>query len=310
MINRELIRLKIVQLVYAYHQNGGKDIVTAEKELLFSLSKAYELYEYLLSQLVEMRQMAERKYDVAKAKAARTGIALKGVTPDGQFAQNQFLLQLEANKVLQEYREKVKKEWIEEEPFLKKLYAKFTEDDIYQAYLDKEDFSYEADREVVRKLYKTLIDGNDDYADLIEEHSLYWNDDKEVVDSFVMKTIKRFTAASTPEQPLLPEYASEDDRNFALQLFRATLERGEELRGYVKANCKNWKFERLALMDIVIAQIALAEMLTCPTIPLNVTFNEYLDIAKIYSTPRSASYLNGLLEGVVKQLREQGVLLK
>ncbi len=184
------------------------------------------------------------------------------------------------------------------------------ENEVYQNYLAREDFSYEADREVVRKLYKTVVLNNEKFDDLLEEHSLYWNDDKEVVDSFVLKTIRRFTQESDADQPLLPQYASEDDHRFALGLFRATLERGEELRDYIRNNCKNWKFERLAFMDVIIAQIALAEMLTFPTIPLNVTFNEYLDIAKVYSTPRSASYLNGLLDNVAKGLKAKNILLK
>ncbi len=310
MINRELVRLKVVQLIYAYYQNEDKTLETAEKELEFSLSKGYELYKFLLNLLVDMRRLAERKHEVSCARGKRTGVQIKGATAEGRFAQNQLLLQLEANKALEVYREKEKKEWIEEDSFIKELYNSFVENEIYLNYLALEDFSYEADREVVRKLYKTIVLNNEKFDDLLEEHSLYWNDDKEVVDSFVLKTIRRFKADTTADQPLLPQYASEDDHQFALQLFRSTLERGEELRDYIRGNCKNWKFERLAFMDVIIAQIALAEMLTFPTIPLNVTFNEYLDIAKVYSTPRSASYLNGLLDNVAKGLKAKNILLK
>ena len=135
-------------------------------------------------------------------------------------------------------------------------------------YLTKEDFGYAADRELIRKLYKTFVDGNEDFDSLLEEHSLYWNDDKEIVDSFVLKTIKRFNEETTPEQPLLPKYASEDDHEFARRLFRATIDRGEEIRTLLRENCKNWKFERLAVMDVIIMQIALAEILTFPGIPV------------------------------------------
>lgn len=310
MINRELIRLKVVQLIYAYYQNEGKTLEVAEKELMFSLNKAYDLYEYLLTILVDLKKMAERKEESSRARNKRLGTNLQGLTPDGRFAVNQFLVQLESNKQLGEYREKQKKEWIEEEAFLKKLYSQFMESEIYQFYLTKEDFSYDADREVVRKLYKTCVCNNDDFDALLEDHSLYWNDDKEIVDSFVLKTIKRFTAESTDEQPLLPEYASEEDRNFAVSLFRSTIERSDETRQLIRENCRNWEFNRLAFMDVIISQIALTEILTFPTIPLNVSFNEYLDIAKVYSTPRSASYINGLLDHVVKKLKSENQLLK
>ena len=306
MINRELIGLKVVQLVYAYYQNEGKTLDVAEKELSFSLQKAYDLYQYLLSMLVELKKYAERKDAVRIAREKRTGNVVGGVSPDNQFANNKFLCQLADNKALIEFQEDRKGKWTEEDAFVKKLYNKIIESDIYQLYIDKEDFSYEADREVIRKLYKTYVCNNDEFDSLLEEHSLYWNDDKQVVDSFVLKTIKRFTEKSTADEPLLPVYAVDEDRQFASKLFCATLERGSELREIIRANTKNWEFERLAFMDVIIMQIALAEILTFDSIPLNVTFNEYLDIAKVYSTPRSSSYINGMLDSIVKQLAKEG----
>lgn len=306
MINRELIRLKVVQLVYAYYQNEGRTLEMAEKELAFSLQKAYDLYEYLLSLLVEVKKHAERKDAVREAREKRTGNVVGGVSPDKQFAENKFLKQLEINKELVDFRENRKGQWDEESAFVKKLYVKFTESDVFRLYIDKEDFSYEADREVIRKLYKTFICNNDDFDSLLEDHSLYWNDDKQVVDSFVLKTIKRFTETSDADQELLPVYAAEEDRDFASRLFRAALERGPELRDLIRQHTKNWEFNRLAFMDVIIMQIALAEILTFDSIPLNVTFNEYLDIAKVYSTPRSSSYINGMLDGIVKHLVKEG----
>lgn len=306
MINRELIRLKVVQLVYSYYQNEGKAFDIAEKELDYSLNKAYELYEYLLTVLIELKRVAERKDAVRLAREKRTGVVVGGVSPDHQFACNQLLQQFADNKALMEFQEKRKGTWMEEDAFVKKLYTQCVESDIYQFYIDKEDFSYEADRELVRKLYKTFVCNNDDFNAMIEEHSLYWNDDKDIVDSFVLKTIKRFNADSKPTQELLPPYDSEDDRNFANELFRATLTRGPELREIIKGNTKNWEFNRLAFMDVIIMQIALAEILTFDSIPLNVTFNEYLDIAKVYSTPRSSSYINGMLDAIVRKLHNEG----
>lgn len=306
MINRELIRLKVVQLVYAYYQNEGKTLEVAEKELNFSLQKAYDLYQYLLSMLVEIKKHAERKDAVRIAREKRTGNVVGGIAPDKQLAENKFLEQLAVNKALIDFQENRKGKWDEEDTFVKKLYAQFMESDVFRLYINKEDFSYEADREVVRKLYKTYICGNEDFDSLLEDHSLYWNDDKELVDSFVLKTIKRFTEQSDADQSLLPMYAVDEDREFAGRLFRATLERGPELRELIRAFTKNWEFNRLAFMDVVIMQIALAEILTFDAIPLNVTFNEYLDIAKVYSTPRSSSYINGMLDNIVRKLAQDG----
>ena len=126
------------------------------------------------------------------------------------------------------------------------------ESELYQNYLTKEDFSYEADRELIRKLYKTYVCNNEDFDSLLEEHSLYWNDDKEIVDSFVMKTIKRFKEDSTAEQELLPDYAAVEDKNFAGTLFVETLKRAQEVRQLIRENSKNWEFNRLAFMDVII----------------------------------------------------------
>lgn len=309
MINRELIRLKIVQLIYAYYRNDGKTMDVAEKELLFSFDKAFELYHYLLSILVKLHELAIHKDEARIARMTRLGSNTDGIFPDKMLAENKFLCQLAGNTALLAYIEG-KKEWIEEDAFVKKLYNTMVESDIYQLYLTKEEFDYDADREVVRKLYKTYVMGNEDFDDLIEDHCLYWNDDKFVIDSFVLKTIKRFTPEQGADQPLLPEFALDEDREFALKLFRSAIEREEETREIIRANSRNWDFGRLAFMDVIIMQIALAEILEFPGIPLSVSINEYLDIAKQYSTPRSASYINGLLDHAVKGLREAGILLK
>lgn len=310
MINRELIRLKVVQLIYAFYQNEGKKLDVAEKELNFSMDKAYELYHYLLSLLVEMRKIAVHKDEARIARGKRLGTKTEGIYPDKMFAENKFLLQLEVNKQLCDYRENQKKEWIEEDSFVKKLYTTFTESEIYQMYLTKEDFSYEADREVIRKLYKTCVCNNEDFDSLLEDHSLYWNDDKDVIDSFVLKTIKRFDESKGEDQELLPQFSADEDREFASRLFTTTIERSEEIRSLIRENCKNWEFNRLTFMDVIIMQIAMAEILSFPSIPLKVSINEYLDIAKVYSTPRSASYINGLIDHTIKKLQKENKLLK
>ncbi len=309
MINREIIRLKIVQLVYAYYQNSGKTIDVAEKELRFSLSKAYDLYNFLLQLMAEVRRHALR---ISEAKQERAKRLKKDNTDwiDRKIAENRVLKQIDENKQLQENLAKSKLSWVGQESFIKKFYAAVIDSETFTNYLKIEAPTYADDKEMVRRIYKTLVVGNEDIDAILEEISLYWNDDKEIVDSFVMKTIKRFTEESDENQPLLPEYDSNDDRDFAINLFRNTLEKADTYRELIKKNTKNWEFNRLTLMDVIIMQIALAEIITIPTIPLNVSFNEYLDIAKIYSTPKSASYINGMLDNIVKKLKAEKKLLK
>ena len=305
MINREIIRIKIVQLTYAYYQNGNKNIDTAEKELFFSLSKAYDLYNHLLALIVALTKEARRRLEVLQAKARREGTP----EPSQRFAFNRFALQLESNKQLLDFVETQKRTWADLPEFVGRLLEQIEQSQIYKDYLDGDD-SYEADRELWRRIYRTLIQENTDLDQILEEQSLYWNDDKEVVDTFVLKTIKRFDEKNGAKQELLPEYDSEEEKDYARKLFRATIMNADEYQRYMSESSINWDFSRLAYMDVIIMQIAIAEMLTFPTIPLSVTINEYVELAKVYSTPRSSGYINGMLDAIARHLIRQRKLLK
>ena len=306
MINRELIRIKVVQLTYAYYQNGSKNIDNAEKELAFSLSKAYDLYNCLLALIVAITQEARRHVEVAEARARREHTEL----PSQKFVNNRFALQLEENRMLNEFMEGQKYNWNDHPEFLRKLYLQITESQIYKDYIASVADDYDNDRELWRRLYRTLIQDSSDLDALLEEESLYWNDDKEVVDTFVLKTIKRFEEKNKSHQELLPGYDNEEDREYARKLFRAAIMNADEYQRYMSEASRNWDFSRLAYMDIVIMQIAIAEIMTFPSIPVTVSINEYVEMAKLYSTPRSAGYINGMLDAIARHLIETGRLLK
>ena len=307
MINRVLIRLKIVQIIYAYYQNGGKNLETAEKELFFSLSKAYDLYNYLLLLIVTVTQYASKRIEMGKAKLRPTKEEL---APNMKFVENRFAAQLEVNKQLNEFVETQKKTWINEEDFIKAFYNKIIESNIYKEYMAAETNSYAEDRELWRKLYKTFVFYNDELDALLEEQSLYWNDDKEIVDTFVLKTIKRFDEKNGAKQELLPEFKDEEDKDFARRLFRRAILNADYYLHLVGENARNWDLNRLTFMDSLIIQIALAEITSFPNIPVSVSINEYLEIAKLYSTPKSPAFINGLLDAVVNQLKKEGKLMK
>ncbi|MEG2151222.1 MAG: transcription antitermination factor NusB [Bacteroidaceae bacterium] len=307
MINRVLIRLKIVQIIYSYYQNGGKNLETGEKELFFSLSKAYDLYNYLLLLMVELTRYANKRITTAKGKLVPTKEEL---APSLKFAENRFIAQLEINKQLVDFQENQKKTWENEEEFIKELFDKIVESDIYKEYMDSKESSYEEDRELWRKIYKNLIFNNDSLDQLLEDQSLYWNDDKEIVDTFVLKTIKRFTEKSGANQTLLPEFKDDEDQEFARRLFRRAILNSDYYRHLISENTKNWDLDRIAFMDVIIMQIALAEILSFPNIPVSVSLNEYVEIAKLYSTSKSGSFINGTLDGIVNQLKKEGKLTK
>ena len=307
MINRVLIRLKIVQIVYAYYQNGGKNLDTAEKELFFSLSKAYDLYNYLLLLMVEVTKQANKRLNAAKNKLVPTKEEL---FPNTKFVENRFIAQLEVNKQLLEFSNNQKKTWENEADFVKTLCDKILESDIYKEYMASETSSYEEDRELWRKLYKNIIFNNIELDQVLEDQSLYWNDDKEIVDTFVLKTIKRFDEKNGAKQELLPEFKDEEDQDFARRLFRRTILNADYYRHLISENTKNWDVDRVAFMEVVIMKIALAEILSFPNIPVSVSLNEYVEIAKLYSTPKSGGFINGTLDGIVNSLKKENKLTK
>lgn len=306
MINRKLIRVKIVQLTYAYYQNGHHNMDTAEKELLFSLSKAYDLYNYLLGLIVAITQEERRRVDIATRRADREGTE----TPSQRFAFNKFATQLEENKQLNLFMEDKKMSWENDVEAVRKLCDQIEQSPLYQEYMMSDAEDYETDRELWRRIYRTLIQGNEDLDAILEEKSLYWNDDKEIVDTFVLKTIKRFDPANKADQELLPEYDDTEDREYALKLFRSTILNADTYQRYMSETSRNWNFSRLAYMDVVLMQIAIAEMLTFSNIPISVTINEYVDLAKLYSTPKSGGYINGMLDAIARHLVDTGRLLK
>ncbi len=313
MINRDLIRRKIVQLTYAYYQNSDHNMDNAEKELIFSLSKSYDLYNYMLQLIVAITGEARKRYDVEVARAHREGEQ----EPSSRFAFNKFAMQLEENKMLLDWIDVKHSSWDEDIEQVRKLYTAITSSDLYADYMSgaideelKDLDEYDRDREVWRRIYKRFIQNNDDLDAFLEEKSLYWNDDKDIVDTFVIKTIKRFDPAAKAKQELLPEYKDAEDRDFARKLFRATILNADAYQRYMSDASRNWDFSRLAYMDVVIMQIAIAEFLTFPGIPATVTINEYVELAKVYSTPRSGGYVNGMLDNIGRFLIDKNLMLK
>ena len=308
MINRELIRLKVVQLVYADYKNEGKSVDDAMKELVFSLSKAYDLYHYLLLLITEITDYGRRRYDSLNER-------LKAIdsedTSKARFVNNRFAALLAENKQLYDFFEKPEThKWLEQEGLVKKLYKQISESKLYEDYMASPEDSFETDREFWRKAYKQFICNNEDVESVLEEWSLYWNDDKDVVDTFVLKTIKRITENDDKNQPLLPAYSADEDREFAGRLFEAALIHRDEYENLIRYASRNWDFERIAVMDVVIMICALAEIFTFPAIPVSITLNEYIELAKVYSSPRSAGFVNGLLDHIVKRLRTEGRISK
>lgn len=308
MINRLIIRVKVLQIVYAYYQKESHDLKSAENELMFSLQKAYDLYHYLLSLILCLTDAEQKRLDRHKHKLLATEEELN---PNTRFIDNRFAAQLQQNEHLSRFTSKNGYLWSEGEDghLIKKMLLNVLESEDYKIYLETPD-SYESDRELWRKLLKNIILESEDLSESLEEKSIYWEDDLGIVGTFVLKTIKRFSAESDKKQELLPMFKDEDDRQFAIRLLHRSILEKEENNERITRQIKNWDIDRIANMDLYIMQIALAELKNFESIPVNVTLNEYIDLARYYSTPKSAHFINGILDAIVQELKSEGIIFK
>ena len=306
MINRALIRTKVVQIVYSYLIDGDKSIDTAEKELFASLEKSYELYRLLLLIPVEVTHLQRLRIDNARSKFMATA---EERTPNTRMIDNRFVAQLEENKTFSKYIEERPLVWNDDTNYLRSLLDRILSSEIYAQYLEAED-SYENDRTFWKNIYRRLIFSDENLGEILESQSLYWNDDMPIISTFVLKTVKRFEESAGNEQELLPMFKDEDDRIFARTLFRRALLDSNDNKKLIEQFTRNWEIERIAFMDIVIMIVALAEITSFPSIPLQVSFNEYIEIAKSYSTSKSGNFINGVLEAITSLLKKEGRLEK
>jgi len=307
MINRVLIRIKVVQMVYAYYQSDSKDLAKAEKEFFHSIEKACDLYHYLLQLILTVTNYADQRIDSARNKYLPSEVEKN---PNCRFIENEFVAQLARNKSLESYLNNTKMSWVNYDSFIKSLYETIVASDFYLEYMNAPETSYQADQELWRKIFKTILQKSEELEEVLEEQSLYWNDDLDTIITFVMKTIKRFKPETGANQELLPMFKDNTDKKFASDLFCATIRNRERFRQLIDDAVKNWDLERLAMMDLLILQVALAEIIEIPGIPVNVSLNEYIDIAKSYSTLKSGTFVNGTLDQIVTTLRKENKLFK
>ncbi len=296
MLSRRLLRVKVVQMVYAYYKTEDTDISKKEKELFHSISKSHELYHLFLLLLVDIHSYAEKRIEFGKNKKRPTH---EDLYPNSKFVDNLFLQQLSNNKSLLLFVEKTGLSWSNHSDIVKNIYNLIIESQIYNDYMNLDGGNdYDKDKKNVSKLFEKVIAPVEDLYNIIEEQSIYWNDEAEFVISMVIKSIKNFQQDKGNNQELLTEFKDNDDKDFVSKLFRKALVNQDFNRDLIKKYSKNWDFERVAFMDVVIMQVAISELHEFPEIPSRVTLNEYIEIAKFYSTNKSGIFINGILDKI------------
>lgn len=307
MINRILIRIKVLQIVYAYHQNGNSDLKSAENDLLFSLKKSYELYLAFFLLLIEVTHLQNRILETKKEKYIPTEEELN---PNMRFVNNRIVAQLTADKGFWKLIKDNGVSWDNDEDFVKYILDLIINSDLYNEYLNVEEDNYEQDLQFWVKTFKQLICDNEMIEEHLEDKSIFWNDDVAIIESFVLKTIKRLKETQPATSALQPMFKEEEDRTFAINLLRQTFFKKEEYRELIGRYLTNWDADRVANIDMVILQIALAEIFAFPTIHTSISMNEYIEIAKYYSSPKKVPFINATLEAIVRDAKRDHKLLK
>ena len=293
--------------LYAFNRREDENLNRAETELMFSIEKTYDLYHYLLLLVLEVADIAGEKIDQALQKRMPTESDLN---PQKWFINNRVIVQLRDNLAFKTYISTKKLSWVNYSNIPRLLYNKMIAWDVYDEFMRLEDHNYASDKKFIIKLITDLYSNSEDLQSNLEEQSIYWNDDMEYISAMIEKTLKKFKPESGEKTPLMPLYKNEEDQEFVKILFRKAILNSKKCSELIDKNTTNWDVYRIALMDILVMQLAITEVLEFPEIPVKVSLNEYIEIAKYYCTSKSSTFVNGILDNIVKEIRETGLLNK
>lgn len=307
MLSRRLLRIKVMQLLYAYFTRDNKEIQLTEKELFHSIFKAYELYHYLLLLVIDIRDFAENKMEFARNKHRPTD---KEINQSSKFVNNKIFKIIENNKQYKKFLNDYKYSWVNNPELIKKIFVSIVDSEEYSNYLSNENSGFREDKEIVIEIFTNHIAVCDDLFSILEEQSIYWNDDIEFIISMINKTIGNFKDGQSEEKSLANMYKNDDDIDFVKTLFRKTIANHENNMLLVSQHTKNWEIERIAFMDMLIMEMAIVEATEMESIPTRVSLNEYIEISKFYSTEKSSNFINGILDKVFMKLKSENKIVK
>ncbi|MCD6346768.1 MAG: transcription antitermination factor NusB [Bacteroidales bacterium] len=305
MISRRLLRIKALQELYAYYLSGNPSLEKFEKELLFSVEKTYELYHYLIVMILDIADYAESRIDIARSKYFPTEAE---ANPNNRLINNPVIELLRNDPQLKKYIATKKINWINNPELIKNFYLELINDEKFKNYMNAPEVTFGQHRDLISYLMTEIIMVSESLDQVLEEKSIYWNDDLDFAGLMAQKTIS--SCKENKRTKVFPKFKNDDDRKFLLELFRKSVIHSEENRELIKRFAKNWDFERIALMDIFIMQMAITEAIEFPSIPTKVTFNEFIEISKYYSTEKSSIFINGILDKAFNTLKVENRIKK
>lgn len=304
MLNRRHLRIRVLQFVYSWNKSKDTDIVKVEKQFLKSLEKVKELYTLLLLILVEVRDFAEDFQEDAKKKKLPSD---EDLNPKTKFIDNLFIQKLKHDTSLMSKANELKLSFSDSRSLIKAIYLDVIKTPLYENYMSEEETGFDVDKKFILKLFSKHIIDVAALQDFLNEQYIYWDDDLPFVSSMIVKTIKE---SSDSKISLFDLFNNKEEKDFALNLLRFSIIHSDEYTELISSKTKNWEIDRVALMDLILMQMALTELLKMPQIPVKVSINEYLELAKYYSTPNSKNFVNGILDNLHIELKQKGLITK
>tara|TARA_R100001369_G_scaffold92873_1_gene140732 strand:- start:11951 stop:12898 length:948 start_codon:yes stop_codon:yes gene_type:complete len=309
MLTRRHIRVKVMQCIYALTQSKDDSLEKQEKFLKVSIENMYTLYLLMLSLFIELHERAENQISLSSKKYLKNNT--DSYPNKEKFLRNKLLLQIAENKTLKDELSKRKlNNWYLNEEYIRIIYNEVMESDIYAKYMSNPESTYEEDKKLIIDLFRDIIAPNEKIYDYFEDDKLTWVDDIPIVNTFLLKQFKKVKESTVPSYFLPPLFKDEDDMVYANRLLTKTLLNNSKLEQEIEGKTPNWDKDRIADIDAILLKMAICELLNFPSIPERVTINEFLEIAKEYSTPKSSIFINGILDKLVREYKDDGKLKK
>lgn len=308
MLNRRHLRIKVLQVLYAYFQSNEDSYRRTENELMQAVEHIYDLYIYFLLTFSQIKDIAENRVEDSKKKIRPKA---EDLDPNLKFINNAVIRKIEECKELRRLSEERKVNWVgdEHQEMFRKMFLQIKESETYIEYMNNDQSGFEEDKTFILELFKAEIANSPIFYNFLEEKSIHWMDDIDLVCSMVLKTLKSIELESVIE--ILPLYKKDDDeQEFIRDLLRKTISMNKENELLIDDLTKNWELDRIAKMDIILMKMAITELQIFNNIPTKVTLNEYIEISKFYSTPKSNGFINGVLDKAIDRLQKDKKIIK
>ena len=306
MISRRMLRIKVVKALYAHMKSDADSLMASEKMLVTSIDKTNDLYFLLMSLVVEMAQYAEQRQEAAKNKKLPT---YEDLNPNRKFVDNAVIRLLAQSDSVNDYLASRKLSWAKYPELVKSLYTQLEQSDYFKKYMTSQESSFREDLALITEFYTRELEESEILESALDEMSILWNDDLGFALIMVTRTLSNMRASHT-DVKVLPKFKSIEDLDFARELFAKAAVNFDNYQEEIEKYTRNWDVERIAFMDNLIMATAVAELVTFPSIPVKVTLDEYIEIAKYYSTHGSSTFINGILDKIVASFTEEGKINK